>query len=192
MSSLENQARIFRFFSLAFAYPNQAFLPELKKALGAIAGLKIELEALPPAFEKETMERLQAEYTRLFINGYPTTPCAPYESVYREKRMLGKASMEVQAMYQEWGMSAQTSLTDHLATEFEFMAFLCSAATLEDMAADAKTALQVFLSEHIEKWIPKFSNDLQENAKVEAYKLLGQILEKMISDISVESLSSEL
>ncbi|ACF13344.1 cytoplasmic chaperone TorD family protein [Chloroherpeton thalassium ATCC 35110] len=189
MNSFENQSRIFRFFSLAFAYPNQAFLPQLNKALEAVHGFKIELEALPPAFEKEETVRLQAEYTRLFINGYPTTPCAPYESVYREKRMLGKSSMEVQERYQEWGMTVDASLMDHLATEFEFMAFLCSAATLEETKADAKAALQTFLSEHAQKWIPQFAADLQANAKVQAYQLLGEILGKTVSNISVESLS---
>ena len=83
--------------------------------------------ALVAAFEREETDALQAEYTRLFLNGYPRTICPPYESVCLEQRMHG-----------EWEMKVEPGLIDHLATELEFLAFLASAESLDgDMSTEA-------------------------------------------------------
>ena len=94
--------------------------------------------ALVAAFEREETDALQAEYTRLFLNGYPRTICPPYESVYLEQRMHGEAAVAVAAAYAEWEMKVEPGLIDHLATELEFLAFLASAESLDgDMSTEA-------------------------------------------------------
>ena len=182
MSITDSPVFVFKFLSLAFAYPNQAFLPELKRTADKISGNTAPFYALIAAFEKEEEESLQAEYTRLFINGYPHTPCPPYESVYLEKRMLGEASVNVQAIYREWEITVDTGLTDHIATEFEFLSFLASASSLKPVAKAASDASEHFMNEHLNRWLPQFTADLKTAAALDAYMLLGSLLERSLAN----------
>ncbi len=181
MSIHIRQAFVFRFLSLAFAYPNEAFLSELKSAATKIKTDARAFNELIASFENEEDERLQAEYTRLFINGYPHTPCPPYESVYLERRMLGEASIEVQALYQEWNMSVETGLTDHIATEFEFCSFLASALSIKAIAMAAANSSDYFVKEHLCRWVPQFAADLKSSTHLDAYKLLGTLVENSLN-----------
>ena len=180
MSIAVQQVFVFKFLSLAFAYPNEAFLSELKSTADKIKGNTSVFHELIASIEKEEQEQLQGEYTRLFINGYPHTPCPPYESVYLEKRMLGQASLEVQAFYKEWNMSVESGLTDHIATEFEFLSFLASALSLKTIAMAATESSERFLKEHLCRWVPQFATDLKSAASLEAYKLLGTLVESSL------------
>ncbi len=177
MSIPIQHAFVFRFLSLAFAYPNEAFLSELKSIADKINDKTGSFIRLIASFEKEKQEMLQAEYTRLFINGYSHTPCPPYESVYREKRMLGQASIDVQALYREWEMSVETGLIDHIATEFEFLSFLASASTVKTIATAAKDSSDHFIKEHLCRWVPQFVGDLKSATSLDAYRLLGILVE---------------
>ncbi len=187
MSHPDQQAFVFRFFSLSFAYPNEAFLPALKRTAQNISSNASLFYDLTASFEQEEPEQLQAEYTRLFINGYPHTPCPPYESVYLEKRMLGQASIEVQALYQEWDMTVEAGLTDHIATEFEFLSFLASAGRLKSVAKAAGDASERFIKEHLNRWLPQFIVDLKTAAHLQPYKQLANLLEHAFPQCPVQN-----
>ncbi|UZJ38198.1 TorD/DmsD family molecular chaperone [Prosthecochloris sp. SCSIO W1103] len=176
--TVENKARILRFLSQCFAYPNRAFLPNLQTQLQEITAEKEKtgFESLLRLFEQENSEQLQGEYTRLFISGYPNTPCPPYESVFREGTMLGSNSRKVDRLYQEWDMTADLDLVDHISTELEFLAFLASAATLDATRTNANKAYHSFIHSHIQKWIPDFSKKLYDNAKSPPYRKLAALL----------------
>lgn len=143
-----------------------------------------KLSRIIDLLEKEPVVKLQADYTRLFITGYPRTPCPPYESVYREKQLLGKSNQEVQTIYREWGMSVDARLADHLATEFEFLAFLSSSTALPEIADKAQEAARSFTRDHLQKWVPQFAADLQNNAGLEGYKALGEAIGEFVAEIS--------
>ena len=58
-----------------------------------------EIEELSQIFndEKEAAEsasRLNVEYTRLFVTDFPSLWAPPYESYYREGRMMGMAAID--------------------------------------------------------------------------------------------------
>ena len=181
-ADFENKARTLRFLSQCFAYPNSAFLPNLRKRLREITGEKEKagFEPLLRLFGQENNEQLQGEYTRLFITGYPSTPCPPYESVFREGRMLGSCSHKVQTLYQEWGMTAEEGLLDHISTELEFLAFLASAATLEAVQKDARKTFHSFTADHLSQWLPDLSKELKDHARVPAYRELAFLLETSV------------
>ncbi len=180
MTAPNEQAFLLKLCGLAFAYPNEALIPTLQEVAKNIINKKTAVKMLIAAFEQEELEVVQGEYTRLFINGYPHTPCAPYESVYREKRMLGKASGEVQACYREWGMTVDVALSDHLATELEFLSFLTSAKCEPAIAEEAVEATELFMIGHIATWVPQFINDLQNSAKLKAYRQLAALLKDIL------------
>ncbi|UWX57129.1 molecular chaperone TorD family protein [Chlorobaculum sp. MV4-Y] len=181
MTPLQKAYR-YKFLSRCFAYPNEAFIPALNEALGKIDADRDPLQALVAAFEKEDAEALQAEYTRLFINGYPHTVCPPYESVYLEKRMHGEATVAVAAAYAEWEMSVEPGLIDHLATELEFLAFLASAESLNKaVSKDTRKAMERFTRQHLCRWIPQLIADLKAGAKLDCYRILGEVMENILA-----------
>ncbi len=179
-TGFENKARRLRFLSLCFAYPNSAFLPNLRERLQGIEKEKQIFETQLRLFEQENHEQLQGEYTRLFITGYPTTPCPPYESVFREERMFGSCTGSIHRFYEEWSMTADAGLLDHISTELEFLAFLASAATLEHPGDDAVDAFAAFAENHLFRWLPDFSTALEQHAKLAPYRHLGSLLETAV------------
>ncbi len=181
-NGFKNKALTLRFLSLCFAYPNNAFLPNLRKRLQEITGEteKAEFTSLLRLFEQENQEQLQGEYTRLFITGYPTTPCPPYESYFLEGRLLGLSSTKVQAVYDDWCMTCDPSLVDHLSTELEFLAFLASAATLGDTSNEACKAYELFIRNHLSQWLPDFCKTLKEHSSFSAYRTLATLLSTSI------------
>jgi TorA maturation chaperone TorD len=184
MTTPLQKALRYKFLSRCLAYPNEAFIPALREALDKIDASRDELLALVAAFEREDAETLQAEYTRLFLNGYPRTVCPPYESVYLEQRMHGESTVAVQAAYAEWEMSVEPGLIDHLATELEFLAFLASAESLDGgMSADARKAADAFMQQHLSRWTPQFVADLKAGAKLDAYRMLGELMENTLTPL---------
>ena len=181
MTAPSEQAFLLKLLGLAFAYPNEALLSTLRDVAKNIGRNNVAVKKLIAAFEQDELEIVQGEYTRLFINGYPKTPCPPYESVYREQRMLGNASLEVQESYMEWGMTVDTPLSDHLATELEFLSFLASAESEPSIAEEAVEATQHFMTAHIDRWVPQFSNDLQKSATLDVYKQLAALLTEALT-----------
>ena len=183
MTTPLQKALRYKFLSRSLAYPNEAFIPALKEALAKIDASRDAMLALVAAFEREDAEALQAEYTRLFLNGYPRTICPPYESVYLEQRMHGEAAVAVAAAYAEWEMKVEPGLIDHLATELEFLAFLASAESLDgDMSMEARNASEEFLQKHLRRWTPRFIADLKAGATIVAYRMLGELMESVLAE----------
>jgi len=105
---------------------------------------------------------LEREFARLFLG--PGRPVAyPYESVYREGRIMGKTTLDVQRRMAGEGLapSGQT-LSDHVSIELAFMAHLSACEALawddgEDDKARGYVALQdSFLHDHLIAWLPQF------------------------------------
>ncbi len=181
MTANLNQAHIFRFLSLCFAYPNKGFIKNLEHKLQDIEGDQTELLTLIELFKAEDLETLQGEYTRLFITGYPKTPCPPYESVQLEGRIMGKAADAVEKIYKEWGMRVEPGILDHISTELEFCAFLLSASTLEeDTALDAQEAYDAFKQNHLYVWLPEFLKKLHANTNFQVYRQLAALVQQVV------------
>lgn len=188
MTIPNDKAKAFKFMSLAFAYPNEAFVPALKEAAKELAGHAETKADLIESFEYADRELLQAEYTRLFINGYPDTPCLPYESVRLEQRMHGEASVAVQAEYQAWGLSVDAGLIDHISTEFEYLAFLSSIPSAEpSLSAKAEASFELFLREHLCRWVPALISELGRSAKMECYRSLSSLMGTLLEGICTQA-----
>jgi TorA maturation chaperone TorD/Pyruvate/2-oxoacid:ferredoxin oxidoreductase delta subunit len=107
-------------------------------------------------------EGLEAEYARLFIG--PGRPVAhPYESVYREGRVMGDYTLAVRQSYADEGLAPEGhSLPDHVALELEFMAHLARQEAEARERGDEEGALaclrqqEAFLGEHLGRWLPRF------------------------------------
>lgn len=145
------------------------FLDELKKTISDI-DMTSETE----------LEDLLWEYTRLFIGPY-RLPCPPWESVYTSpKRLLMQdAAGKVQALYAEAGLVVNTNdvMPDHIGVELNFLAVLLgrvhSARTDKDKEEQV-ARVTILLTDHLLKWVPDFTRDMEKAAETNLYKALAR------------------
>jgi TorA maturation chaperone TorD/formate hydrogenlyase subunit 6/NADH:ubiquinone oxidoreductase subunit I len=125
-------------------------------------------------------EGLEAEYARLFMG--PGRPVAhPYESVYREGRVMGDCALAVRQSYAVEGLAPEGhSLPDHVAIELEFMAHLARREAEARERGDEEEVQaclrrqEAFLSEHLGRWLPRFCQRVLANEAHPFYASLAQ------------------
>jgi len=132
-------------------------------------------------------EGLEAEYARLFVG--PGRPVAhPYESVYREGRVMGDCALAVRQIYAAEGLAPEGhSLPDHVALELEFMAHLTRREAEARERGDEEGALaclrqqEAFLSEHLGRWLPRFCQRVLTGEAHPFYASLAQRTRKHVA-----------
>jgi len=168
----------YRLFSQSLLYPDEhrlALMPRVvqemakDEAWGHITPLQEWRDYLAllrglPAWHPTD---IQAEYLSLFVVNVDGVPCPPYESAYSEggSPLAGWLGASLAAEYGREGLApspASGEPPDHVATELEFMSFLCNAEALArqqgdpQRARDAVKRQQQFLEQHLDPWIPLF------------------------------------
>lgn len=140
-----------------FRYPDaQALSAPIREEVGAeVRALFAERQRLDPL-------RLENEYIRLFVNGLPEVPCAPYGSLYLEGTIMGASTVQVAKIYQKYGLTTK-EMPDHIAVECEFLAWLHQKA---QQSSDVDEDFD-FLFGHLRQWIVPFL------ARVEQHDRLG-------------------
>lgn len=132
---------------------------------------------------------LAVDYARAFLGAGIVDSAVvayPYESVYTSSKglIMQEARDQVLAIYRAKGLSKEESLEfpeDHIALEFEFMAYLCQET---EQALEAKdwpvvSALLIdqldFLNQHLLNWVPQFCTDIEKFAETQFYKGVGKV-----------------
>lgn len=124
-----------------------------------------------------TLEEWQAEHTRLFVNGHPRTACPPFESAWVNGTMPGPATIEVARLYHAIGLEADGVAPDYLGT------MLACAALLEEQAdAYARSVKKKLWREHLECWLPRFTQVLAEESHLSLYRALAEKLAGMCGE----------
>jgi TorA maturation chaperone TorD len=140
-------------------------LDGVKKAIGAI-----------DTSSEEELEDLLWEYTRLFIGPYKLA-CPPWESVYTSstRLLMQDAANEVLKMYQEAGLAVSTAdvMPDHVGAELNFLAVLLQKLDSEQGRDQYIDLMERFLTEHLLKWVPGFTEDMEMAAETPLYKALA-------------------
>jgi TorA maturation chaperone TorD len=128
--------------------------------------------------------RLAIEHARLFLGlrqGYGPPP--PYESLWRESRILGDSTLAVAKAYSEAGFmdASQCAPCDHLASELRFLASLCHAeaeAIASGNVGEASWARErqaAFLKDHLLTWVPHYCQELARQAREPWYAALARV-----------------
>ncbi len=157
----------------ALADDTSLFLGDLKKALN---GIDVNSE--------EERENHLSEYTRLFVGPYKL-PCPPWESVYTSPKrlMMQEAADQVRQLYAEAGLVVSSAgvMPDHIGAELNFLALLLQRIYSETAAKDTYLRLtETLLNEHLLKWMPDFTRDMEEAAETSFYKELARATRKVI------------
>lgn len=142
-----------------------------------LVGLKKAISGIDIDSEGE-LENLLWEYTRLFIGPYKL-PCPPWESVYTSstRLLMQDAANEVLQLYREAGLAISTPdvMPDHIGAELNFLAVLLQKVDSEEEESDQYIGLvERFLTEHLLKWVPRFTTDMEKAAEAPLYKALAE------------------
>jgi nitrate reductase assembly molybdenum cofactor insertion protein NarJ len=152
----------YRLFSYLLSYPTEEVRDAVRKLTTDKSVSRLKSVGI---FNTVDLADLQTEYTRLFVNSYPTLPCPPYESFYREGTVYGNTVNEVVALYGQQGLeyTYQGEPPDHISAELDFL---------------AETGSKEFL-DRMQQWVPEFTARIKEMPTV--YGVIAQELEELIS-----------
>ncbi len=124
--------------------------------------------AFDPDLETTGLTKLQNEYVRLFINALPQVPCPPYGSFYIEGSLMGTSTVQLQNLYQNYGVVADET-PDHIAVELEFLALLSLLSRTHPVQEDYR-----FLLDHLNQWTPEFFTCIEQHDTTGFYRELSQ------------------
>lgn len=137
----------------------------------------------------ELKTKMDADYARLFLS-INKIPPHPSESVYREGVVMQHSRDEVLQTYWSFGIDKKKEFhesEDHIAVEFDFMAYLCSKA-IEALNNGSNIKMREyiqiqkdFLEKHLLKWVPKLLKDIMNTAQTPFYKAVAVLTEEYLS-----------
>ncbi|MBE3598445.1 MAG: molecular chaperone TorD family protein [Limnochordaceae bacterium] len=182
------QSRALRAFPLARANA------EVEQGTALAAGYLEQPESL----SEEGLDRLRWDYTRLFI-GPARLPAPPWESAYltEERLLFAEPTLAVRRAYLQYALVPRHfphEADDHVGLELEFMARLAElslerfgrSSRKRDPEAAGATAgapypqllhdQQRFLREHLMRWIPRFTLDVEKAASTDFYRGMAMVL----------------
>jgi len=190
-SQLEDRLRdrMLAYQFLAHVYraaPDSAFIDSLLAMdVDAITPLSNCVEVMKSRDPEDMRIELEAEYNRVFL-GMSPDPIAPYESVYTspEHLLMQDARDEVAALYlaESLTLPGETRIPeDHIAFEFDYMAFLCGVAAQacaendQDKVAEYRDKQRDFLEKHLLRWIPAMCQDMKKRVRTDFYRSICDI-----------------
>jgi len=137
-------------------------------------------------------EILEVDYAALFIGPAQNIPAQPYESVWMDVdaqsglHIFGNASTAaVEAVYGSYGLTRAAShhdLSDHVATEQEFLCYLCEREAAAwscgdlDQAKQLRASEQEFLTGHLARFAPDLCRAIQTALPESLYAALAGYL----------------
>jgi len=197
----QQQWRAETYWFLATLYGQPITGPALARLAGAAATNQEEETGIGDEFRaalakdagcnfEDLSQRLASEHARLFLGlreGYGPPP--PYESVWREARVLGDSTLAVATAYSEAGFedAGQCGPCDHIASELRFLASLCHAeaeAAAKGETGEAAWARERqinFVDEHLLRWVPEYCQELARQSREPLYAALALVTGRVVA-----------
>lgn len=145
--------------------PQQESLDILSDTAAVFPWLQDSVEEL----KTTPLDQWQAEHTRLFVNGYPKTPCPPFQSAFKHGSLGGEEDEALNRLYNDAGLSPTPDLPpDYLGTMLQFGAW-CLRMEKDELWNRLR-------EHHIDDWLGGFAETLQQEAELKLYQVLGQRL----------------
>jgi putative dimethyl sulfoxide reductase chaperone len=158
------------------------------------AGLKFLQKWGEDGLTDEIFEKLQSDYTRLFI-GPGKVIAAPWESVYfgEERLTFQEQTLEVRNWYRRFGLQAEKIYQepdDHIGLELLFLSRLAAlgvqALDKEDDSSfqELLEAQRGFLEQHLGAWALTWCGLVEINARTDFYRGLAYLTRGAIIALS--------
>lgn len=179
--NLTTLAGLYRFCSQSMRFPaHQWFTKEFLDIFYQIldgAGDTDRKKELQMVFDSGIgLEKLEIEYTRLFINGSPHTVAPPYASVYLDRSLQGASTEKILSYYIEKGfrMCAGSDLPDSLVHQLEFLALLVERG---DLQGEVYFLTQLFLP-----WFQQFLDRIVQEARHPFYRTVVLLIDYLTKE----------
>ncbi len=154
-----------------------------------------------PETDAATLERLGVEFTRLFSGMQEGMgPPPPFESVWREDRLIGESTVAVIEAYARAGFAdidPGAGPQDHAAVELKFMALLAlreaeaRRANETDKARRRLDQQRDFLGRHLTAWAPRWADAIIGQSREPLFAALAGLLKAGLDQAAAE-LAAEL
>ncbi len=167
--------------------PEASFLGEIaaRDAAGDDDLAEIVEEAKVAVSEQRAALALLREYTFLFRGlREGEGPPPPYESLYREQRLMGDSTAHVMRHYHEAGFGdivPEAGPQDHIGVELRFLSLLCyrEHQALNEGAVERAlefTARQRrFLDEHPLRWVDELCDRIESASRLPYYAAVARL-----------------
>lgn len=212
-SAAEDRSRFFWWLSEWFiSPPDQEKLGSIPQA--AAASQPEPADALDAAWRAVanaaprsgpiSLDPLGVEFTRL-LSGLQEGlgPPPPFESVWREDRLIGESTVAVIDAYTRAGfadIAPEAGPQDHISAELKFVAMLAlreaEAWQAEETTAARQrlTQQQDFLASHLAAWAPRWAETIIQQAREPLFAALAELLkagldqtERELADIAQQT-----
>ncbi len=179
---------VYKSFAKLFTYPDKELLALVNA--GVFTELFEVLEIPETDFSRidkwinsfknkeKLLEVLQVEYTRLFINTFPTLPAPLYKSFYEDKELFGNSVGILIDTYEKYGFEVsqdRKELPDALPLLLEFVYRL----NLEQFPIYEQ---HQFINKFILSWSNKLEQKIIENKEIEFYEFLITALNRFLKE----------
>lgn len=178
---MSNSAADYYFLSLCLLYPHREMAVQLR-LLAEQAGPWAKEVAV--AFETPSLETLQVEHTRLFVNNIDGAPCPPYQSAYVDGHLMSATTALAAAFYAEWGVAQALETADYLPVQLQFIAWLMELAAQSAHPEPIYRACRRFEAQHLRPWLARFAADLQAQTTLDCYRLVASRLLRLAENLS--------
>lgn len=190
IDSLLQRGELFRLLALAFAYPAEGRVAEVRETLSRLASRRLamndrigrRLRSADRAWRRCDAEALGNDYRRLFCS---VAPIAFYESAHCGGKLSARATeiADIVALYRTFGFpQSDGKMPDHACAELDFVALLLlreAHARRHGLVAQAQTinhALCQFLERHIGRWIERVARTIAQQSQEDSYRQLAMLL----------------
>jgi TorA maturation chaperone TorD len=168
-----------------------AWLGEDQAVFGGAVGLFDEAARLAQgSTPADFLQQLKITYASLFL-GPPKPLVQPYESLYRDfgepgeaVLFVGPSALAVEKAYRDAGLALSPDVReppDHIATEFEFLYYLCQQEIQGWQNADPVAARnwrqteRQFIEEHLLQWARPFFQEVSRLSDSVFYRGLAEL-----------------
>ena len=178
------RADSYKFLSECYYLPDEELIQKVADLAHANQFFAELCNCIPSGFE---LESLKIDYAQLFVGPFKLL-APPYGSFYLEdSRIMGDSTIDIKNWYEKEGLDVVIKdAPDHIVMELEFMYYLATKqtqATNEENLQDIQIYQQKqksFLCSHLARWLPEFTENVQQNAQTEFYKKLAQLTEMFV------------
>ncbi len=171
--------RLFSSIAELLSYPSESTVDEYKAFFERCMQLKISAKA--PENINLKLSELKPEYIRLFSADYGGVGAPPYASFYTERRLWGKAAVDVLNFYHDCGYrfnhDSVKEPPDNVVFELAFLSMLIEKGQMDSAA--------VMIVNHL-SWLGEFEKSVKKNARLKFYPFVLSASIKAIKLIKEE------
>ncbi|MBO8159224.1 molecular chaperone TorD family protein [Thermosyntropha sp.] len=141
------------------------------------------------------LEKLEVDFTRLFINGVPTAKAHPFAGWYMgDEIVFGESDRSILNFYAAYGLNydlSQSIPADHILVELEFIAVMLEEYEKSRQGLYLK-AVEEFIDGHVTKWVPFFAKEIRNHAETVFYRGAAMIVENLFNRVLKEIKGREI